>query len=259
MRYVRIFLLTLQQVFEERAQTFVWLLLSCVNPFLMILFWKGASVSSSTFSLILSYYFFLIVGGSMIMSHSEESVAIQDIQEGRLSNYLLKPFHYFTFIWLGELPYRFLQGFFGIIVVSLFVLLLHIHVSIDMNPLHLLLTMLITLSAIAISQVFKMCLGFITFWTTDAYGVFQLAEMLAFVFAGYIVPLSFYPHIMAVIAYTLPFAYMIYFPVAAFSGFFTTVQLIFIILAQVGWIIIFSLLYRVLWRNGIKQFTGVGS
>lgn len=259
MRYVRIFLLTLQQVFEERAQTFVWFLLSCVNPFLMILFWKGTSLSSATLSLISSYYFFLIIGGSFIMSHSEESVAIQDIQEGRLSNYLLKPFGYFVFIWLGELPYRFLQGFFGVVIVTLFIFFLHIHVVIDLNLFNILMTILIVVAAIVLSQIFKMCLGFITFWTTDAYGVFQFAEMLGFIFAGYIVPLSFYPHTISLIAYLLPFAYMIYFPVAAFSGFFTTLQLLLILLGQIAWIIILALSYKILWINGIKQFTGVGS
>lgn len=259
MRYVKIFLLTFQDVFQERARSFVWFLLSLFGPLMMILFWRGANISSASFTAISSYYFFLVVGASLLMSHSEENIALIDIQEGRLVTYLLKPLPYFILKWIEELPYRLLQGAFGITTVVLFFIIFHIHLSImRLNVANILLSIVIIALAISLVQTYKMCLGFISFWTMDTYGIFQFSEMIIFVFAGFIVPLSFYPTPVALISYILPFSYMIYFPVASVAGFFSTNQLLLIVLGQSIWIILFSLLYKILWKNGVKAFTGVG-
>src|SRR5438477_234288 len=96
MRYVRIFLTCAQGVLAERSEQIVWLLLSCIGPILMMLFWQGASpIRDWTGSLIISYYILVISAGAFLMSHAEEGTALRDIQEGNLSMYLLKPFSYF--------------------------------------------------------------------------------------------------------------------------------------------------------------------
>lgn len=259
MRYVRIFLLILQEVFEQRTRSLVWFVISLINPLLMLLFWRGANLSTSSFSFISSYYFILMIGGSLLMSHSEESIALIDIQEGKLATYLLKPLTYFGFKWLAELPCRVLQGSFGVATVILLSFLFHLKLLL-ISPyfINILLVICIILAAISLAQVYKMCLGFVSFWTTDVYGIFQFSEMLSLIFAGVILPLSFYPHVVSIIAYILPFAYIIYFPVAAVVGLFTTNQLFFILCGQIIWIGILFFIYKMMWRRGVKIFTGVG-
>jgi len=193
------------------------------------------------------------------MSHAEENVSLIDIQEGRLGSYLLKPFLYFFLKWFEEVPNRLLQGGFGVLTLILVVLILHVHINIIFSGfINSVLILLIIFGAVLLAQLYKMNLAFITFWVTDAGGFFQLSEMLLFIFAGYIVPLSLYPTQVAAIAYILPFSYMIYFPVAAVEGIFSVVQLCSILLAQVLWVGIFVLFYKFLWNKGINQFTGVG-
>lgn len=261
LRYVRIFLINFQQVLEERLRVFVWFLLSLFSPLLLILFWKGAKTASDTmsFSTISAYYLLLIVGGSLLMSHAEESIALYDIQEGRLATYLLKPFKYFFLVFLSELPYRVLQGVFGIVIIILFAGIFHIQFpSFVSGIINSILVILLLCGGLVLSHLYKMNLGFIAFWTTDVAGIFQASEMLLFIFAGYIVPLSLYPTPMAIISYVLPFSYIIYFPVAAVGGVFPTQQLFLIFLGQCAWIGIMALLYRIAWNKGVKLFTGVG-
>ncbi len=193
------------------------------------------------------------------MSHSEENIALIDIREGRLVNYLLKPFSYYKMKWLEEIPYRIFQGLFGIITVVAFTWFFHIKLTtITFQISHILLISLIIILAVSLAQLFKVCLGLISFWTTDVYGIFQLSEMFLFIFGGYIAPLSFYPSVIASISYFLPFPYMVYFPIAAVSGFYTQQQLLFIALGQTAWLLLLLFLYKRMWKNGIKMFTGVG-
>jgi ABC-2 type transport system permease protein len=141
----------------------------------------------------------------------------------------------------------------------LFSWLFHIKLTtISLNVVSILLIAINVLLAISLAQLFKVCLGFISFWTTDSYGIFQLSEMLMFVLGGYIAPLSFYPSIVATISYFLPFPYMIYFPIAALAGFYSLQQLLLIAAGQLVWIIILTFIYKIMWRKGLRLFTGVG-
>ena len=53
----------------------------------------------------------------MLSSHIEEDVAEFDIQQGDLVRYLIRPFPYYWIKFIEEIPYRILQGSYGIIIM----------------------------------------------------------------------------------------------------------------------------------------------
>jgi ABC-2 type transport system permease protein len=71
-------------------------------------------------------------------------------------------------------------------------------------------------------------------------------------------PLAFLPDWLERIASMLPFAYMIYFPVIAFEGKLTLIELLQILGVQCVWIGVFFFVYKALWRAGLKKYTAVG-
>src|SRR5579864_7220354 len=101
MRYVRIFLLHFQRVFEQRDRAFIWFLNSIINPFIIILFWKAATSGGKVigrgwdFQKLASYYFYFMIITTLVMSRVERYVAEQDIYQGNLTGYLLRPYSYF--------------------------------------------------------------------------------------------------------------------------------------------------------------------
>src|SRR6266702_2729178 len=126
MRFFKIFFLHFQDVFEQRARSFVFFLISLVNPLILILFWKGATRSSSfhptdwTFSTILSYYLFLTIASALLVSRIEDDVATQDIKQGQLAGYLLRPFPYIWKKFFEEIPQRLLQGMYAFVTFGIF-------------------------------------------------------------------------------------------------------------------------------------------
>src|SRR5258708_30397020 len=199
MRYVRIFLLHLQSTFAERARSFVWFLMSLLNPLMLLLFWRGEIQMNNSRSInwslttITSYYFLQIIVGSMLMSHTEDDVARRDIEEGNLAAYLLRPFSYYGIKLLNELSYRILQGGMGILVLIIFYFFFVNFLTIANSPLKIFLSIIIAILAFIVSFTYKMVLGIVAFWLTDIGGIFQLSEMLIFIFAGNIIPLSLFP------------------------------------------------------------------
>lgn len=263
-RYGNIFLLHFQIVLTERGRSFVWFLMSLVPPLAVYLYWRAAFASHNTIpgwnlSSISSYYFLLIVASSALVAHIEEDVSYEDIQQGELTGYILKPFSYITMKLFLETPYRILQGGFALIPVVLFLLFFGKFFTISDDPWVITLACLIAILGYSLSFLFKMIIGICTFWLTDASGFFQLVEGIMFIFAGFLLPITLLPGILAKIAAVLPFSYMVYYPIVAFQGGKSYTALFAIIATQLIWIGLFFVFYSWLWNKGIKKFTGVGN
>ncbi|HSW48435.1 MAG TPA: ABC-2 family transporter protein [Candidatus Saccharimonadales bacterium] len=259
MRYVRIFLLHTQEVFEERSRLTVWFLLSWITPLVLILFWRGAkNLGGWTIQEIASYYLLVITMGVFLMSHHEEIIAIRDIQEGGLTAYLLKPFSYFWIRFFSEISYRFVQGAIGFLIFFLLIQFFPSYFVFTRSPLILILSIVIILLSLFLVFVFKSIMGILAFWLTDARGAFEAMGVILMMFAGYLMPLAFFPMWIQSFVYYLPFPYMIYFPVIAFEGKLTDVQLFKVIGVEIVWIVTFCILFKKMWHRGVKKYTGIG-
>lgn len=264
MRYVRIFLLHFQDAFQNRGRSFVWFLLSLINPLMVLLFWRGAfqsggsPLSGWTYESITGYYLLLVIAGSFLQVHIEEDIARRDIQSGFLSSYLVRPLPYVVRKFFEELPWRIIQGSFGIVVFFVFSFVLKGGFVFVHDAVSIAASTLIVLLAFFVSFLFKMILGISALWVTEYSGLQELVGVIDIIFAGFIMPLALFPSLIRTISYILPFSYMIYFPIVSFLGKLTPQETLETIGIQLVWILIFWIIYQRLWKMGIKKFTGIG-
>jgi ABC-2 type transport system permease protein len=264
MRYVRIFALHFQEAFALRSRSIVWFFIALLNPVIYFLFWRGAYAGNQTvfaqwnLSSIATYYFLLVIAGSLLMVHIEEDVGYWDIQQGRLSQFLLKPFSYIQLKFFNELPWRIIQGFFGVIIFAAFWILFGSFVTLAHTAPAVLFAIGIAICGYIISFIFKMIIGISALWFTDYSGLQSLVEAVILVFAGMLMPIDFLPTTIRQIAFSLPFSYMIYFPLLAFQGKLTVLESVRTLGIQGLWIVLLLIIYQVLWRKGVRLFTGLG-
>ena len=262
MKYFRIFLLSSQEAFVQRARSFVWFLIPLVEASLLLLFWIGAlktnTITGVSVSSITSYYLLLAVLSVIVTSHVEEEIAREQIREGGLTSFLIKPISYYWMMFLEEIPYRLLQGFYGLIVLGVLFLFLGSFIILVSRPLEIFLSVCIAIGAYFLFFTYKMIIGILAFWIVDINGIFQLQEIVVVVCAGYILPLSLYPSVFQNILHILPFAYMIYYPILAFQGNLNIPQLLSVLFIQFLWLGVLLIVYKVLWHNGLKRYTATG-
>ena len=262
MRYARIFLLHFQYVFEHRGRSFIWFLNSLLNPLIILLFWQAAIATNRnigfSFPFITSYYLLSIIATSVLISHVEEDIAKEDIHQGNLSMYIIRPFSYFWINFFEELPYRLLQGSFGLISLILLVGVFNLPLLLNLDIQKVLLSICIAILAYILSFTFKCIFAFLAFWVIDIGGMEQLLDIVILLLGGIIVPISFLPLFLQNIAQILPFSYMIYYPIIAFMGQLSIPELFSILKIQILWLVVFWFCYQYLWRNGLKAYTGVG-
>ncbi len=264
MRYLRILFLHFEHVFEQRLRSLIWFIVTFVNPLVMILFWRGALTSNKeilpgwNISTITSYYFLVAIAGAFLISHIEEDISEYDIQKGELVRYLVKPFPYYWIKLFEEMPYRLLQGIYGIIVLVIIYFFFSKFITITNNFVSLTLAVIIAVLGFFLSNTFKEILGLLAFWIVEVWGIFDVVEVAQVVLAGFAMPVVLLPSFVKVAANLSPFAYMIYYPVIAFIGRLTNQEALNVIFIQFAWLLVLSLVYKKAWSAGIKKFTAIG-
>lgn len=263
MRYVRLLFLHLQQLTEQKSRSLVWFLVALINPLYMIFFWRGGINSNNqilgwSFSSFVSYYILLMIAGSLIMSHVENEVSRDDIQQGNLVSYLTKPFPYLWLRFYSELPWRVLQGLYGGIILLVLLLFIPNLIAIKLSFTLFSLALVMWIIAHLMAFYFKMIMGALAFWFIDTNGLYQAIDLIIIVLAGFLVPLPFLPTYLNSLAYILPFSYMIYFPISTLLGKFSIQESLSILFIQIIWLAILYLTYKFVWGKGLKVFTGVG-
>lgn len=264
MRYWRIFLLHFQDAFYNKSRSLVWFLISLGTGAILIVYWfaiyktQGGALTNWSLSNVSSYYLLLIIVSSGIMAHHDEDIARLDIQEGDLVRHLLRPFSYFWLLYFAEVPWRIIQGGFGVVVFILISFIFPSLISVSHSLVIILLSFFIFFLASLLSFIFKTILGLSAFWVTDFRGVQSVFEVTILVLGGFVLPLEFLPQVIKETSFMLPFSYMAYFPIMAIQGKLVLSQLMQVIGIQLLWIGILLVLYKLMLRSGLKMFTGVG-
>jgi ABC-2 type transport system permease protein len=106
------------------------------------------------------------------------------------------------------------------------------------------------------------CIGITGFWLIRGEGVRRMIQIFSMLFRGVFIPLVFFPDIIQKILFFLPFQFATYVPIRVFIGSYElggySFSLPQIIGIQAAAVIIMFLATELLWRLGVKRFTGVG-
>ncbi len=264
MRYIRILLIHLQRVLAQRMRSFVWFLMTVINPVILILFWHGAlqntggSLGSWNESDFTTYYLVLMLASNILVIHIEEHISFYDIRLGYLSGQLVRPFSYYWLMFFEEMPYRILQGSFGIvaaiILIAFFKNVTFFSPSVEKVP----LIALIITGALAVSFTFKMIIGLLAFWITQIDGIMDMGFILSLIYGGYIIPLNLLPHSFQLLIGLTPFPWITYYPTLALMGKLSPDEMITVICQQLIWLVGLGIVYKIAWSQGVKKFTAVG-
>jgi ABC-2 type transport system permease protein len=95
------------------------------------------------------------------------------------------------------------------------------------------------------------------FWTERASAIEQFWFLFYIFFSGLIAPLEVFPPLVRAIVDWTPFPYLLHFPAAILIG--LPVNLLQGIFVPLGWTILFFIINRRLWKEGLKKYSGMGA
>lgn len=256
---------SLRRLAYIRSRVVVYFLMAVFVPGLLCLYWLVAlrdnpgllAVTNPT--KIVTYYVTMVVMNSFLVTYIKEYIMEYDIQNGGLSAHLLRPYSYYLHnMIVVELPYRILKGGYGLLVVILLSVFAPQLYRIPPSPDSLLLGVISGVMGFLICFHIELILGILTFWFYDMRLMYNAYDVFFFLFTGINIPLYMTPKLVEQIANLTPFPSIIYAPTMIITQHVVGVQVLPVLLSQIVWLMITSLLLILLWRRGLRLYSASG-
>lgn len=183
----------------------------------------------------------------------------RDINEGRLSMFLVKPISYIKFVFINELGRVFLATVISFISQILIALFFLDKVVINSDPIYISLILMMIFFAFIIELLLGFLIGIIAFWTEEVDGIQTTIDRVKRFFSGGYFPLTLLPASLATASIYLPFQYSFFAPAALYLKKVDIQQGLYGLIIQVVWIILLCIILNIVWNRGLRRYEATGS
>ncbi|HEY5922837.1 MAG TPA: ABC-2 family transporter protein [Kofleriaceae bacterium] len=245
-----------------RAEFLVWML-TATMPLIMLSLWTSVASEGEFQSYSSADFVAYFLGVLIVRNLTSNWVAFQiseEVRLGTLSMRLLRPIHPFIAYATSHaaaLPFR------SVIALPIAIVLLISSgaSSLTTEPMQLALLLPSIALAWLITFGIMFAIGCCAFWITQAFGIFNFYFGLWSLLSGYLMPMSImhakFP-LIADIARSLPFYYMLGAPVELMTQHLSGAQVASLFAWQIAWAVVSVLAALVVWRRGVNHFEAVG-
>lgn len=264
-KYFSIFKISFQQEFAYRLNFIMWRVRNVMQIILVFFLWSSvfADPSREVFGYnrekILTYVFGILILRAIVLSARVVDMA-GEIANGDIINYLLKPINYFKYWASRDIASKFLNLSFAAVEITVLYFIFKPQLFIQTD--FLILTG--TLISVAFAMVLFFCMLFIinmvTFWMPENgwAAQFLFIGIITEFLSGGAFPIDIFPQALQRILYTLPFPYLLFFPLQIYLGKAGGADLIRGFVISGGWVIVLLLLVRSIWGRGLKNYSAEG-
>ncbi len=263
-KYRHSFLIGLQSNLVYRAHFTIRAFFSLSRLLVVFILWgavfRGAAgdIGGHTMPETVTYFVVLIMLEFFIGAFQEDYQISEEIRNGLINQFLLKPINYFLYRFCIYLAARLVTG--TVVLIPLLLVSPLIHDSLVFP--HELWRFAIALPAIFMSAIIQFsiayCFGLLTFWFLEIQGFVILSMSVEALLGGQLFPLDLMPAAFFRIAQFLPFYYQMYFPAAILTGRLDFNAVLAGLPLQAAWAALLLGLAHLLWVRGLRHHTAVG-
>lgn len=254
----------IQDSMAYRSQVTLWMLTDIVPAIIMPFVWLAGFNGRSDIKgfgpgEIVMYYLTMTLLSNFVVAHVQWEMA-RDIKEGVLSKFLLYPFSYLRYHYLGNIAYRMMR----VVLFAPFALLWFLIFRDEMG--------LATLSTLylgwefwaallmghLVAFFFALVLGNLAFYFVETTALFIGYYIVMAIFSGQIAPYALLPATLQNIARATPFRYTLSFPLEVMNGRIHGAAFWEGAAYQVFWLLVLYILALVGWKYGTRQYAGAG-
>ena len=263
-KYRAAFLVGLQSNLVYRANFAIRGFFSFFHLLVVFILWGAAyagnrAIGGFSFGQTFTYFVALIVVQFMIGAFNEDYQISEEIRNGLINQFLLKPINYFAYRFSIYTAARCVSGALVLLPVLVALPFLKEYLTFPHDAWRFALGVPAVFLSAVIQFSIAYCFGLLTFWFLEIQGFVILSMAVESVLGGQVFPLDLLPPWVLHIAEYLPFYYQMYFPAAIFTGRLNDPVFALRGLAiEVCWVLALLLLNQVLWARGLRRHTAVG-
>ncbi len=254
-KYLAVMLIQIQQGIAYPIGTLIDVLTSLLSIATVYYLWRTIFVAQPQIAgldwremqayVLLSNAIFALLGATSMRE------MMNAIRTGAITTDLLRPYSYIVGQFSQVVGRMLTQGIVSSAVTILVGCVL-VRMALPPSPRVAGLFLLSIMLSFLISFLLNFLLAILCFWTKDSEGLLWAQGIISFIFSGGMVPLSFLPNWVQIIAFALPFQGMIYTPLQIYRGALFGWDLWAALGLQGVWIGILMVLVQFLWRRGLR-------
>lgn len=255
-----VFSIYFQDGLAYRASGFIWIMTDLVTAVTMPLVWANASKAGmirgfSTSDFVL-YYLCMLLVGCFVTSHMMWDLAME-IREGQFTTQLIRPIGFYEVSYMRNLSWRIIRT---ALFLPMFFMLLYLYRGF-LGEASVYVGWGFWASLVLghfVSFTFVMLMASIALYVTEATSIFELYYIPMLFLSGQLFPVSVLPDWAKNLSLIFPFYYTTGAPTEVLIGRVHGDGLWRVIAAQLVWTVVCYLGSKVLWKRGLKHYTGVG-
>ncbi|NJC96894.1 MAG: hypothetical protein C3F07_09685 [Anaerolineales bacterium] len=248
---------------QYRANLIMYILYWLVSPIIYLAVWTSiatanGNVSGLTANDFITYYMILLIV-DQLTSNIIIHIFAYKVQDGTLSGELIKPIHpMLTSTLVNDIAFKTLNL---IVLTPIWIVLVLLFKpqfdSVSISG--ILLSIPAILLGYMINYLLSGTITSLAFWTTRVYSIHEFYYALILLFAGQFVPLQLMPEVIQNIARFLPFQLFMYLPIQIIQGKLPTNAIVQGYITGILWFAVALMVFRLVWREGVKRYSAVGA
>jgi len=261
-KYRRIFLNVIEEASAYRLNHILSFLCVAVPLLAIVFLWRAVYKETSLIkgyseSMMITYYILSVWLGDLTGVVLQWEIT-SDIRDGNLSIHLLRPMNYQLYNLFANLGANLPYALVGAGITLLFVLCLARDFYLPSSLLSIPLFLLSLLLAMILAFQFTFLFSLSAFWLEENSSVGLFVDTLIPLMAGNLLPLDLFPSPISHILNSLPFKYLLYFPIDVYLGRVNLPSVVWGLFSMLLWIGVLQALIAIVWRRGLKRYTAVG-
>jgi len=259
-KWKAVFGIFFQDGLAYRASGLIWVVTDLITAVTMPLVWAAASgtgtIGGFAAADFVLYYVAFFVIGSFVTSHIMWELSME-IKESQFTVYLLRPMSFYGYTFLRNLSWRILRTtytlpFLAVLLIGYRSYLASAQVNFGWEFWAALVC------GHLVSITFVLMMSMLALFTEEAQSIFELYYVPHMFLSGYLFPISLLPEWAQKVTNFFPFYYTTGAPTEILVGRVAGSDALRVIGIQLIWIVGAFLAAQVLWKRGLRHYSGVG-
>lgn len=263
-KYRQAFLLGIQNAMAYRANFLLSMVSAFFPIFIQYFLWtaiyggdRTVVINGYTYYQIIAYTVMASIVSRLIRTGFEYEIN-DDIKNGGLNKYLVKPVDYFTYRLACFIGQKLVHTMLMVLMIAGVLTLLTLCFHCPLTASSIILFFVSLFLAFVLNFMLFFSVSVIGFWLFEIGFLFEAIRIVIIMLSGGIFPLDIFGEKAVAVLNLLPFKYTVNFPVELLNGRVATNMAYQGIIIQVAWVCIFALIAKGLWKAGNKRYVAVG-
>jgi len=247
---------TLMRFLPIITQIFLWwAIFQSINPEDP----NAGRLSGYSFQDMVAYYLLTMVGRAFSsMPGLSSSIAVK-IRDGEIKKFLVQPVDLITFLFWSRVAHKIAYYTISTLPFALVFFLCRSYFTAGWpDPWTTAAFIASLFLSFTLGFYLEACIGLVGFWMLEVSSLLFVYMLFQFFLSGHMFPLDILPEPFLSIVSFLPIKYLAYFPAAVFLGKVQGAQLAFDMGMLLAWTIFFFVMSQVIYRRGLKHYSGYG-